>query len=149
MIDMVTLKSAMLERLKNLYQKGYKFYGIEVIEGYEKPSFHTQLVPTSLEFVNQNQDMKSFDFSITYFQKKADEADALEKATEIRNAFGLTIPVENRFIKVDSFDFDFVGDHNNIPQYTVSVSFCDDTPIKKPAKPLAKEIITKIRTEVR
>lgn len=149
MIDAITLKSAMIGILKDLFPKGYKFYGIEVVEGYQKPSFHTQLVATELEFLNVNGGIKSYDFVVTYFQKKADEADALRKAEEIRNAFGLAIPVENRFIRVTGYDIDFVGDHNNIPQFTVSVSFYDDTPYKKPAKPEMREINTRIRMEVR
>lgn len=125
MIRMAELKKGMLAVLKGLYPSGYRFYGTEVEEGYEKPSFFTQLVPVMMENGAQQVTDNVFLFVITYFQKDRDEVDALEKASEIQEAYGLKVRVADRYINVTEISYDFVGNGGNILQVQVTVSYKD------------------------
>lgn len=125
MIRMAELKKGMLAVLKGLYPSGYRFYGTEVEEGYEKPSFFTQLVPVMMENGAQQVTDNVFLFAITYFQKDRDEMDALEKASEIQEAYGLKVRVADRYVNVTEISYDFVGNGGNILQVQVTVSYKD------------------------
>ena len=125
MLDLKTLKKGMLDVLRDLYPSGYRFYGIEVTEGYEKPSFFTQLIPVMIEREMQRTTDNIFLFVVTLFQKEPDEADALEKITEIRDAYGAKVHIGDRYINVTDFSYEFIGEDRNIPQIQITVSFKD------------------------
>lgn len=126
MIALTELKKGMIAVLRELYPKGYKFYGNEVVEGYDKPSFFTQLMPVTMENVTQHTTNNTMLFVITYFQKNKDEEDNLKKITEIRKAFGLKVEVADRQINVEELDFQFVGEEGNILQIQVTINYIDD-----------------------
>ena len=126
MIALTELKKGMIAVLRELYPKGYKFYGNEVVEGYEKPSFFTQLTPVTMENVTQHTTNNTMLFVITYFQKNKDEEDNLKKTTEIRKAFGLKVEVADRQLNVEELDFQFVGEEGNILQIQVTINYIDD-----------------------
>ena len=126
MISLVELKKSLISVLRELYPKGYKFYGNEVVEGYEKPSFFTQLIPVTMENATQHTTNNTMLFVITYFQKKKDEEDNLRKIAEIRKAFGLKVEVAGRQINVEEIDFQFVGEEGNILQVQVTINYIDD-----------------------
>ena len=129
MIALDELKKGLIAVLRKQYPKGYKFYGNEVIEGYEKPSFFTQLIPATMENATQHTTNNTMLFVITYFQKQKDEADNFRKITEIRKAFGLKVEVADRQINVEELDYQFVGEEGNILQIQVTINYIDD--IKK------------------
>ena len=145
MIQIQEVKKEMIQVIKNLYPKGYRFYGAEVTEGYEKPSFFTQILPEKMENETKNVRSNVLMFVITYFQKEVDEADMLEKARTIRNAFGMKVKVRDRHINVIDYDYDFVGSDDNILQIRVTVSFFDRTPRAEEGLPAIGKV--KIRLE--
>lgn len=145
MIQMQEVKKEMIQVIKNLYPKGYRFYGAEVTEGYEKPSFFTQILPEKMENETKNLRSNTLMFVVTYFQKAVDEADMLEKAREIRNAFGLKVKVDDRYINVIDFDYDFVGSDDNILQMRITVSFYEQIPREKKQYPAMGKV--KVRLE--
>ena len=126
MIALTELKKGMIAVLRELYPTGYKFYGNEVVEGYEKPSFFTQLIPVIMENVTQHTTNNTMLFVITYFQKNKDEADNFKKITEIRKAFGLKVEVADRQINVEELDYQFVGEEGNILQIQVTINYIDN-----------------------
>lgn len=126
MISLIELKKSLISVLRELYPECYKFYGNEVVEGYEKPSFFTQLIPVTMENATQHTTNNTMLFVITYFQKKKDEEDNLEKITEIRKAFGLKVEAAGRQINVEEIDFQFVGEEGNILQVQVTINYIDD-----------------------
>lgn len=126
MIALTELKKGMIAVLRELYPKGYKFYGNEVVEGYDKPSFFTQLIPVTMENVTQHTTNNTMLFVITYFQKNKDEADNFKKITEIRKAFGLKVEIADRQINVEEMDFQFIGEEGNILQIQVTINYIDD-----------------------
>ena len=126
MIALDELKKGLIAVLRKQYPKGHKFYGNEVIEGYEKPSFFTQLIPATMENATQHTTNNTMLFVITYFQKQKDEADNFRKITEIRKAFGLKVEVADRQINVEELDYQFVGEEGNILQIQVTINYIDD-----------------------
>lgn len=126
MIALTELKKGMIAVLRELYPKGYKFYGNEVVEGYDNPSFFTQLIPVTMENVTQHTTNNTMLFVITYFQKNKDEADNFKKITEIRKAFGLKVEIADRQINVEEMDFQFIGEEGNILQIQVTINYIDD-----------------------
>lgn len=126
MIALDELKKGLIAVLREKYPKGYKFYGNEVTEGYEKPSFFTQLIPATMENATQHTTNNTMLFVITYFQKQKDEADNFKKITEIRKAFGLKVEVADRKINVEELDYQFVGEDGNILQIQVTINYIDD-----------------------
>ena len=145
MIQIQEVKKEMIQVVRNLYPKGYRFYGAEVTEGYEKPSFFTQILPEKMENETKNVRSNVLMFVITYFQKEVDEADMLKKAKEIRNAFGMKVKVGDRYITVTDFDYDFMGSDDNILQMRITVSFYDQIPRKERIRPVIGKV--KIRLE--
>ena len=125
MIPLTEIKRELLAVLKDLYPKGYMFYGIEITEGYKKPSFFVQLVPVSSEVQTKRVKSRVFIFAITYFQKKIDEEDALRKVSEIENAYGNKVKIGTRYANVTDFEYEYVGEYNNILQARVTFSFND------------------------
>ena len=123
MIPVHEIKKEMIQVIRRLYPKGYRFYGAEITEGYEKPSFFTQILPVTMENETKNVRNNVMLLVITYFQKETNEAELLKKAHEIRAAFGLKVKVRDRHFNVTDFDFDFIGNDGDILQVRVTVSF--------------------------
>lgn len=148
MISVAEVKKTMIGILKGKYGNAYKYYGIEVTEGYEKPAFFTQLVPIRLQGETKNAADSAYSFVITYFQKKIDEVDALTKLSEIREAYGLKLRIGDRYVNVDDVDYDFVGERNNILQITVGISFKEKVMKAGSTQPLMKHLMMNERMEV-
>ena len=147
MISIVDLKAALNGVIQNKYGSSYKYYGIEITEGYEKPSFFTQLLPVNLNPITTNFSEKRFSFIITYFSKKVDEEDALTKVSELMDAFGLKVKVKDRYVNVSEFEYEFVGEKSNILQMSLNVSFMDEIK-KEETQQLMNELGVKQRLEV-
>lgn len=147
MIPAGDVKKALIDVLKKVFGKKYKYYGIEVSEGYEKPSFFTQMIPISMENETTNITSSAYSFVITYFQQKIDEADALEVFSKIREGYGLKVKIGDRYINVTDVDYDFVGEKSNILQVTVNVLFKDKIEKEETAQ-IMKQMEIKRKMEV-
>lgn len=147
MITVVKLKKALIDVIKNKYGKSYKYYGNEVTEGYDKPSFFTQLLSVNSNNVTTNFAERKYLFVITYFQKQIDEADALAKFSELVEAFGLKVKVNDRYVNVSDFAYEFVGEKSNILQMSLNVSFMDGIK-KEETHQTMKELSVNQRLEV-
>ena len=125
MIPLAEVKRELVSALRALYPEGYAFYGLEVTEGYKKPSFFTQLLQVSSETETMWAKKRLFIYEITYFQKEADEADALEKISVIEEAFSHKVKIKDRYANVSEVESGFTGKFGNIPQVKVTFSFLD------------------------
>ena len=80
------VKRGLLLKMQEAFPKEtYKYYAMEVKEGFTRPSFFTQLKPVSMEPCNYNSRSNQAAFYITYFQKTIDEAEALDRKKHCRN----------------------------------------------------------------
>lgn len=123
-MTLVELKKALLNKMKSIYpESAYRYYGVEVVEGYKKPSFFTQLKPVTLTPNNHNSTENVLTFYITYFQKQVDEVDMLKKVDELRALFGMYIMVGDRAADITNFDFDYAGNDKNILEVSFDLEF--------------------------
>lgn len=88
-MNITKLKAGLNKQLQTLYSpKDYKYYsGLEVIEGYSKPSFFTSLELITSYVISKNVSQRSYVFLIDYFQPEKDEVDMLNKLDEIIKNF--------------------------------------------------------------
>ncbi len=123
-MTLAELKKALIGKLKELYPDGqYKYYGIEVKEGYKRPSFFTKLEPVDTERVSHNTNHTRCTFYITYFQEDCNEEDILQKADEIQGLFGGFAMVGKRAADVTGFHFDMVGRDKDIMEISIDIEF--------------------------
>ena len=123
-MTLLDIKAALLQKLKSKYPPDqYHYYGLEVVEGYKKPSFFTQLKPVTLAFSNKNSTENVLTFYITYFQKEIDEVDMLRKVDEIRELFGMFLKVGERAMDISDFSFDYAGNDKNILEISFDLEF--------------------------
>ena len=114
-MTLLELKKALIQKMQTLYPSTeYHYYGVEVVEGYVKPAFFTQLKPVTMDFANKNSTENVLAFYITYFQKQTDEVDMLRKVDGIRALFGKYLQVGDRAVDITDFSFDYVGNDRNI-----------------------------------
>lgn len=107
--------------LQEFYHETIKVYGREVADGYQTPAFFTEVVSSNYEYGTKNYATITPAFKITYFQTLPDSIDQLQKVEEIKELFGLKLAVGNRKIGVSGYDYDFVGEKNNILQITINL----------------------------
>lgn len=132
------LKKGLLDLMQsNFPAKKYKYYAMDVKEGYKRPSFFTKLKPVSMEASNYNTRNNQVMFIINFMQERIDEVEALATIQQIRDLFGLSVKIGDRAVDVTGFDFDFVGSEQNIPEITIDLEWMDriehtvDEPVMK------------------
>lgn len=148
MISVLEIKTAMVDKIKEKFpvSNGYKYYGVSVKEGQETPCFFTQILPTSSEQETTNTIDSGYLFTITYFQKKNDEVDQLEKVDTFKKMFTGKIAVGERFVQVNDFDFEYIGRDRNILQMSFSITFKDVIEKQTTAEEI-KEVAIKTNNE--
>ena len=124
MISIIDLKKAYISLLRGLYKESIKYYGVEIKEGYSKPSFFIEVSPVEMGGgINARSNV--FNFYTTYFQKEVNEIDRYKKIEEIRGALGNKLGVGDRFVNVTDYSYSFIGKDNNIIQISFTVSYMD------------------------
>lgn len=122
LIDIYTAINGLLgERYHDI-----KIYGKEVKEGFDKPAFFVSLDTVNNENQSVNFRYKKYDVLIVYFQDKKDEIDNFEKIDELIDLFGNTIKVKDRYIRVIEYDHEYIGEDDDILQFTFTIEYFDD-----------------------
>ncbi len=120
------VKTALIALLQTEFPpEDMNYYSMAVVEGYERPCFFTQIQPVEMEPANYNTRKTTVAFYINYRQSEVDEEDIYDVIDRIRDIFGLSVTIEDRAAKVDSFDYEFVGTDRNIPEISVTLSWYD------------------------
>ena len=119
------IKKALNELLKSKYD--LPIYGKEVAEGYNKPSFFTEIVPKGHKAETKNFASDGFTLHITYFQEVKDETDQLTKIDEIKDLFGMVFTVGERKLTVGDYSYDFIGQLEDILQIQIEFDFKENT----------------------
>lgn len=128
------IRNAILKLLSAKYPT-YKLYGNEVIEGYTKPSFFIDVRLGGMSDQTINTVEKEYRVHIVYFQKTKDNKDQYDKVEEIaellvstskRNRHKkLVIEINDRFLDISEFSYDYTGKDNNILCIDFSIKFAD------------------------
>lgn len=120
------LKAGLLSRMRTIFPESkYKYYSMAVVEDFDRPCFFTQIKPIEMDPNNYNSRNNLVTLFINYMQEEIDEADALDVIQKIRDLFGLSIPIGDRHVYVESFDYDFIGTDRNIPEITIDLRWRD------------------------
>lgn len=86
-----------------------RIYGNTTFDGYERPSFFTEISPVGYRPTGLCQKQVSYAFTATYFEKLHDEQQCLEIFEKIQEAAGSWIQVEGRKIPVADISMEWVG----------------------------------------
>lgn len=121
----------------------YKIYGKEIKEGYETPSFFTEIVDRGSRAETKNFASGGFTVKITYFQKVKNELDQLKKVDEIKDLFGLIFFVGKRRLAVGEYSHDFIGEYSDILQISIDIDYKENTK-KEDTAPIAAEVFVDI-----
>lgn len=121
----------------------YKIYGKEIKEGYETPSFFTEIVDRGSRAETKNFASGGFTVKVTYFQKVKNELDQLKKVDEIKDLFGLIFFVGKRRLVVGEYSHDFIGEYSDILQISIDIDYKENTK-KEDAAPIAAEAFVEI-----
>lgn len=138
---LVQLKKRLHDLMKEEFPESeYKYYGIEVTQGYEVPAFFTQLKPVTIEANNNNAKRNVYTFYINYFQKEADEVDTFEKVEVLKNVFGNYVKVGERAVDVSNYSYDYVGQDNNILEISFDLEWSENT-MKPKTEPVMSSVL--------
>lgn len=122
-MNILDIKKAYIQLLKGLY-KNIKFYGIEIKEGYTKPSFFIDVSPVELGGGLNNRS-NVLNVYTTYFQEEVDEMDIYKKIEDIRRVLGNKLTVGDRSLNVSEFAYSLIGKDKNILKINFTVSYMD------------------------
>lgn len=125
-MTLAEIKKGLLGRMMTVFPSDeYKYYSMSVVEGFTRPCFFTQLKPVETEPQNFNTRNNVLTFYITYFQKEVDEMDMLEKIDQIRSLFELSVKIGHRSVKVNNFEWDYVGTDRNVAEISFDIQWMD------------------------
>lgn len=125
MLSNVAIKAAINDLLGKA--TGLKIYGKEVVEGYETPSLFTEKVSKPFQRETIGFAKSGFTIKITYFQSSPDELEQMRLLDTVREAFGMTVKIENRTLTVGEITHDYVGQKEDILQISVDFDFYENT----------------------
>lgn len=122
----------------------YKIYGLEIKEGYDTPSFFTEIVDKGSRGNTQNFASGGFTIKITYFQDQKNELDQLEKVDTIKELFGMAFKVGDRRLTVGDYSHDYIGEYSDILQISVDIDYKENTQ-KEDNAPIAEGVQVTIK----
>lgn len=137
MISMVEFKKACNGILSQTYPE-LTIYGKETTDGYQRPSFFTELLSHGGKHESKTFARNGATFKVTLLEKTPDEALTLEVADKIREAFGMSLKVGNRTLLIGDITFDYVGEYNNILQVSVDFDWYESKPRKETEEIMAE-----------
>ena len=147
MMKFVDIKVSINSLIKSRYHEPeYKIYGKEIKEGYQTPSFFTEIIDGGRKIDTKNFASGSFTIKITYFPKKVSELDQLQKVDEIKDLFGKSIVIRDRRLIVGSYSYDFIGEYSDILQISIDFDYKENTK-EKEIQEIAQENYFKMNIE--
>lgn len=99
MTKLTDLTKAINRILKSNFPN-HKIYAGEVTEGFQRPSFFTQIIPLSMEYENVNYKSNRLMVVITYFNQNDTELENLKMYDSLIEVFGRTLKVNNRYLSL-------------------------------------------------
>lgn len=124
MINDKQILKAINEKLRQKFEN-IKIYGINVKEGFTRPSFYVTLELKENAYESTNYIRKKHSIYIKYFQKTNDDVDNMNKEIGIEEIFRGYFKVENVVIRVTDFEYNYIGTDNNILQCTLETEYYD------------------------
>ena len=117
------VKLACNQALKAAFPK-IKIYSNETLDGYDRPSFFTELISHGRRKQSQYLTQTGFTFRITYFERTHNEAHCLEVYEKICEAFEPALKVKGHVrVVVNNTDYSWID--GNADKLQVTISFYD------------------------
>ena len=85
--------------LRSIYPN-YKIYAGEVTEGFQRPSFFTQIIPIRMDYETLNYQSDYLIVAITYFNESDTELENIKMYDSLVRAFGRTLKVRDRHLRL-------------------------------------------------
>lgn len=128
MIKYTELKKGLNTYLKTLYSPSeYSFYsGIEVAEGYTRPSFFTSLEAIDTELSNFCTSKNSFVYYIDFLQVETDEFEMLSIQTKLVSKFRKGFSIGDRHITPNDVKASIVKGERTVLEVAVDFTYYDD-----------------------
>lgn len=101
----------------------YPVYGQEVLDGYKRPAFFTELLPRTWKRVNRNMIEVGLTYKITFLEKTHGEAECLSIVDAVSELYGWTIKAADKTWVCEEIDHQYIGTDNNILQ--ISIDFAN------------------------
>lgn len=143
MLALTDIKAAINTLLINKF--GYKVYGNEVKEGFDKPSFFVELLPNGTNIENQNFTSNSLTVIITYFQDIHSYLDTdlnnIKVYDEIKALFMPKLLVKDRYLTVSDFRYEYAD--TDYMQIYFNLNYFDTSDRTRDTEPVATEITIK------
>lgn len=108
-----------------------KRYGNDTVDNTVPPYFFVEIVPYGTDRESQNMMHKSCSVKITFVQKVAKQAEALEIIENLFNALGMVLIIKDRQLLVTEYTHDYIEDHGNIPQISLKLDWYESTEYHK------------------
>lgn len=146
-MTLTEIKKGLNKTMQTLYPiPQYQFYGVDIVEGYQRPCFFTKLQPVQMRPENYNTYFNQAAYYIDYIQKEPDEVDMMKKIEEIRELFGLYVKIGSRTLDVTNFDYEFIGTDRNILEISIDIEWMDRIE-HKTSQPLMADFFIQKRME--
>lgn len=139
MLTLTDIKSAINTLLINKY--GYKVYGREVKEGFDKPSFFVEFLPNGTNIENQNFTSNSLTVVITYLQDVLSDLDNIKKYDEIKALFMPKLLVKGRYLTVSDFRYEYAD--TDYMQIYFNLNYFDTSGRARDTEPAATSVTIK------
>ncbi len=136
MITLVDIKKSINQVLKNNFPD-CKLYAGEVTEGYVRPCFFTQVFLISSNNDTINYISNKLMIVINFFSKNQTELENLKIADELKLAFGMTLKVNDRYLKLENIRTEI---SDGVLQFKFDLNFFDGVEITKEEYEIMKEL---------
>jgi len=130
MIVLTDIKTSITNVLKTI---GYKVYGNEVVEGFSRPSFFSQLIPISSDIFKKYTSENVLMVEIVYYSLGRTDLENLKMYDILKKSFGSNLQIGIRKILIRKFRSEVIDEVDNIYSIKFDLNFYDeiedDTPV--------------------
>ena len=122
--DAKAVKVACNGVLKAAFNDELPIYGNDTLDGYERPSFFTEILPAPREKTGRYLTRHGFTFKITYFEVEHDEAHCLDVYKTICQAFEpfviMNVNDKKRRLMVEDIEMAWIDENADMLQVTIN-----------------------------
>lgn len=148
--DAKAVKVACNGVLKAAFNNRLPIYGNDTLDGYERPSFFTEILPATREKTGRYLTRHGFTFKITYFEETHDEAHCLDVYAAICQAFEpfIIMPNNKKRLMVEDIDMAWIDENADMLQVTINFYGITELGGYTDDHPMMESVETDIESEV-
>lgn len=97
----------------------YPVYGNDTRDGYQRPSFFTELIPRTYRRTSKRAVNAAYTYKATFLETTHDESVCLGIVDQITDAFEFLIKVGKEHLVVEEIDYDWIDTNHDVLQVTI------------------------------